>query len=276
MLAVASDGCSLLERFEWVIHAARSANPNIKIVLEQFYGFTAGGRSYKGINGDQGRIDRYKASVATFFEGYHNRTLPSLDGSHQVSARIDGIDFDVGDDSSGEGSMVSSLSPILTAIRIHVDAMSTRLNASRFSISICSAWTNFLDGSVDSSCDHINMQNYSGGVGTSAESYTSTTGVPKGRMSWGLCSEEPRRGVITGWDQIVQKIAEVNRGGYAEVGTWRLNPDNYPFENMFQVFLYNQIHGTQLRDMKSSEIVGKWWPTEGRVGGRIVPGNELV
>ncbi|KAF7552377.1 hypothetical protein G7Z17_g4369 [Cylindrodendrum hubeiense] len=265
------DGGSLLERFHWVIRAARSTNPNIKIIMEQFMGNCPGGSDWGILQDRDGNIDphavqQYADSVASFIDSYYNRKLPALDGVGQVSARLDGLDVDV-----EKGNDAPGLPKILTAVRKSLDALSQKLSA-RFTLSICPAWTSNLDASVAQSCDYVNMQNYDGGQGTSPDDYLrAVPGLQEQQLVWGFTSEMPWVNAMNPFEEVEAKVEEVVSGRVVGAWAWRLNSDNYPYENVFQVWLYNTIHGVSLPNAKPERVVAKYWPFGGREGGETGP-----
>ncbi|KAF5024859.1 hypothetical protein F66182_3098 [Fusarium sp. NRRL 66182] len=263
---------NLVERFNWVIRAARSKNPNIIIVLEQFYHDPdqVPSSDFQLFNVDQGKIKTYADSVASFIESYYNKTLPAVSGSGHVSARIQGYDVDV------EGSTQEpDLPKILSAVRQSLDTLSQKLGGPRFSVSISPAWTDYFDSSMAKSCDYINMQNYSGGAETFPQDYHDAIhGLQQNQLVWGFCSEQPDHSTpdcqtFSGMKTQAQKIKS---GGFVGTYTWRVNSDNHVFENIYQVWLHNLIHGNTLPDSKPESLVDKYWPTGGRdANGNVIP-----
>ncbi|KAH6957888.1 hypothetical protein BKA56DRAFT_197136 [Ilyonectria sp. MPI-CAGE-AT-0026] len=262
MLSTGDDGTtSLGGRFEWVIRAARSKNPNIKIILEQFYGSCEGGGDYEIIS-NASEVVQYANSVSNFIETYYNRTLPALDGPGEVSARIDGLDVDV------EGGNLSSnlLSSILTTLRGSFDELSSKLSAPRLTVSICPAWPTNLNASMAQSCDYVNMQNYSGGEGTDPSVFLQA--IPglseQQQLSWGFASETPSANTTQTFAAVKAKAQQIMNGRFAGTYNWRLNSTDYPFENDFQVWLYNFVHGASLPDAKPEAVVAQGWNNDGQ------------
>lgn len=266
------DGGSLLERFKWVIRSARSKNPNVKIILEQFYG---GDNSNTGFNivRDDANVNTYANSVAKFIETWYHQTLPSITGVGEVSARVDGWDVDV------EGStLVAHLPKILTAVRASLDGLRRKLGAPKFSVSITPAWTNCLDASVAQSVDYINMQNYDGGIGTTPDQYKEViTGLKDNQLIWGLTSEIPWKNTAQAFTDVKAKAQAVASGQIPGIYTWRLNSDNSAYENSFQVWLFNIVHGVHLPDAKTEDVVARHWQFGGRRSqqGPLLSATEL-
>ncbi|KAK4206735.1 hypothetical protein QBC37DRAFT_457703 [Rhypophila decipiens] len=253
---------NLNARFEWVVRAARTQNSKIKIVVVQYMGESDNqdNRDFKSFGTDETKITRYAKSVASFVEGYYNRTLPALSGSGTVSARIDGYDVDV------EGSNLSENLPrVLAAVRRELEPC--------FSVSITPFRAEFLDSSIASSCDYINVQNYDGGAETEPEDYLAAVkGFKRERLVWGLHSERPwvNNVACQTFEGVKSKVQEVIDGKAPGIWNWRLNSDNYVYENLFQVWLYNAVHGTRLYtlvdDSQLEYIVERYWQKGGRRG----------
>ncbi|KAI1862875.1 hypothetical protein JX265_008921 [Neoarthrinium moseri] len=262
MLSKPKEGAGdLVKRFEWVIATARTKNPNVKIILEQFYGTCDGGSDYAIIHEWDDRINKYGESVATFIESYYNKKLPAPNGNGEVSGRIDGLDVDV-----ESGTKVPGLPKILAATRLSLDKLGQKLGGVRFSVSICPAWGDYLNASVASSCDYVNMQNYSGGqTNPPSVYYNVMPGLRKEQLAWGFASETPWTSTTGTFQEVKDKAAEVARAEFAGAYTWRINSNNYMYENVFQVWLYNTVHGTTLPNSKPESFVAQFWPTGGRL-----------
>ncbi|KAF7534172.1 hypothetical protein G7054_g6457 [Neopestalotiopsis clavispora] len=266
------DGLQLNTRLQWVIRAARSKNPKIKIIAVQFYD-QGPSSNLRAFGGDQGKIERYAKSVAGFIGTWYNKTLPALTGSGTVSARIDGYDVDVEDD-----TLVDDLPKVLAAVRNAFNNLSSELRSSRFSVSITPAVPAALDDTIASSCDYINMQNYSGGRDTAPEEYIQAVhDLRPEQLVWGFTSEEPWRNTLTNFPEAKQKVNEVLKGPIPGIFTWRLNSNNHVYENIFQVWIYDVVHQTTLPGSKEESIVKKYWPLGGRAGNQdglpILPQN---
>ncbi|KAH7123138.1 hypothetical protein EDB81DRAFT_766088 [Dactylonectria macrodidyma] len=238
MLSTGDDGkTSLSGRFEW-----------------------AGG-DY-GIISNSHDVQQYANSVSNFIETYYNRTLPALDGPGEVSARINGLDVDV------EGGNLTSnlLSSILSTVRGSFDELSYKLSAPKLTVSICPAWPTNLNASMAKSCDYVNMQNYSGGEGTDPSVFLQAIpGLSEQRqLAWGFASETPGANTTQTFAAVKAKAQEVTNGRFAGTYNWRLNSGDYPFENDFQVWLYNFVHGASLPDAKPEAVVAQGWDNGGQ------------
>lgn len=130
------------------------------------------------LDGNSDKIKHYAASMAKFLQSYHDIKLSTLGGKGQVSARIDGYDVDLKDD-----TLVKSLPEILHEVRKSIDALNLSSPAIVASITPCSL--QHLDATVAKSCDYINMQNYDGGYGTSPRSYIEAVpGLRLEQLAW--------------------------------------------------------------------------------------------
>jgi hypothetical protein len=272
MIATGDDGGSFQGRFDWIIRAARTKNPNVKIILEAFYGDCPGGSDFRLLadpKNDQVGVDmnikNYSKSVAAMIESYYNKTFESInDPNNRVSGRINGYDIDV-----ESGTMRPFLPKIVSAVRDDLNLLSQRQfgGGAHFTVSLSPAWGDYLDSSMAQSCDYINMQNYSGGKGTTPDVYMrAIRGLRLEQLVWGFTPEKPSANTTESWASVKTAAQEVANGKWPGTYTWRLNSDNTAYENIFQVWLYNIVHGTTLLDSKSEDIVSKYWT---QFGGRI-------
>lgn len=265
------DNGNLLKRFETVVRAARTKNRKIKIIVEQFYGEPSQDYDFEILQGE--RIETYATSVAAFLESYHNKYLESFPpGSESISARINGWDVDV------EGSTrVENLTEILSGIRTGLDELAGTLDApKKFSVSITPAWIDGLNNQTAKVIDYLNMQNYSGGDRTFPADYQKAApGLLDRQIVWGLCSEEPYRSNkaseaepdCTKFEGVKQTVMDI-RDRRTSVYAWRVNSDNYVFENDFQIWLYNSVHGSTLENSKAETYIAANWE---HFGGRTTP-----
>lgn len=180
-------------RFEWVVEQARIQNPNIKIIVSQFYCSYTEGWDYAGLNTDALR-DNYTTSVIALLQEYWN--AKSRLG---VSLRIDGYDVDYEyvwpqDTSNHSRGASSNMQPYAPAIWKQISDKAKNTTMAPVYITITPAcndpstsppYNNFLDGTGDHQDDapvkdayHINppinladvlsyifIQGYDGGQG---------------------------------------------------------------------------------------------------------------
>jgi hypothetical protein len=122
----------LANRFKWVIATARSQNPNIKIIVSQWWGNgdNIWGSALDSLNGDDA-ICTYTDSLIAFLASY-------LD----VSGGIDGYDIDYEDN-----NIVESVTEICSQVRSGMDALLDSVNL-------------------------VNMQTYAGGKDLTPSDFT--------------------------------------------------------------------------------------------------------
>lgn len=261
---ILGNGSDLNARFDWVVSAARTVKPDIKIIAVQFW--REGQHDFRTLDSDK-KIQDYAKSVASFISNQYEKRLPALGGSGTVSARIDGFDVDV-----EESTLQGNLPKIMTAVR---EQLKSSLGSRPFSVSITPAWAVHMDSSIASSCDYINMQNYDGGENTPPEHYRGVVhGLRPDQLVWGISSEWPSINneackAFAGVRKKVDEAANASTGGLAPgIWTWRINSDNILFENIFQVWLYNRFHklettGKKLKnpvdDQTLERILEKHW-----------------
>ncbi|KAG5791994.1 hypothetical protein H9Q69_008978 [Fusarium xylarioides] len=210
------NGINLVERFEWTIRAARSKNPNIVIIVVQFWQPNNGQNDFE-LLGDDEKIKAYADSVTAFIGSYYNKTLPNISGNGQVSARIQGYDVDV-----ESSTLVGNLPKILMAVRQSLDGLAQKLGASKLSVSITPAWATCLDSTVAQSCDYINMQNYSGGANTFPEAYLNAVpGLEKQQLAWGFYPETPNAStqLLQQFPGVINKAQAIATGEYGGTHT---------------------------------------------------------
>ena len=162
-------GGSLLKRLKRVVATARFTNPSIKIVLEQWYSPSSGTCDLSILSHEEKKIHKYAQSLVDFLKVWYKLNLPSPLGEDMTSTRLDGREVYI-----KGGNLAHPLPKVLEAVRASLDELSTKLKSPKFSVSITPAWTEFLDASVTTSVDYIDMQNYDGGRGTGPEDFKKT------------------------------------------------------------------------------------------------------
>ena len=252
-------------------------------MVMQFYG----GPDFTVLNTDQLRKD-YTDSVMDFLEEWQNKTYKS-DSGEEIKLRVDGYDVDYEWHDTQVGGKWDRLDAnrqpwapdILHMIRQKVDKLS---KTPKFYVTITAADTEHLGHSEHSKhskdlahdLDFVIMQNYSGGVGCGPQRYLQDIrNLQLSQLVWGISAENTRDNKLqNSLDENIQKYLNgVGTGQFAGIMVWRLNSDNWVYENMLQLALYNKVH---LRTSPAGldDKVRDGWPLSGRdkdEGGVPVP-----
>ncbi|KIW73339.1 hypothetical protein PV04_01469 [Phialophora macrospora] len=264
----AVNGISLAKRFEYIVKTARWMNPDIKIIAEQMY---SGGEGFDVLEKDHkntaAMVNLHTDSIRDFLQAWQAKPNITYKGK-TISLRIDGYDVD------HEGSTVRACTKdVLTQVRAKVDELTKHDPQHRpFIVGITpyKAFGAYLDSSMASSCDFVNMQRYSGGSGTLPESYLAKgaiEGLNPAKLTYGIEIETPNNNAQA--NETIDLIAkapwtEVHGKKVAGIWTWRLG-SNWEFENLMQVWLYNLVHGTKKEvggKVPDSDQVKKEWKKE--------------
>ena len=261
----------LFERFRWVVKEARKQNSLIKIIAMQWWGSEG---NFSLLKTDNMR-ETYAKSVKDFLKLWHDKTDPET----KISLRVDGWDVDYeGHPNVDAGGNVQTYVPdILSKIRREVDKLSSELKIARFQVSITAATSNCLQNIPADVLDYVNMQNYDGGLSSPPEDYfEAIPGLNPSKLLWGISSEltEKNDQSITSIDAAVSKMKEdhgpgtdgVKKGPLGGIMMWRLNSDNWVFENIAQISLYNKIHSKASPVDKFDKQVQDGWNSN---GGRV-------
>ncbi|HEX6040659.1 glycoside hydrolase family 18 protein [Longimicrobium sp.] len=208
----------LANRFTWIIQTARAQNPQIRIIVSQWWGDGSGiwGQALDALGTD---VSRYTDSVAAFIASY-------LD----VSGGVDGYDIDY-----ESNNVVSSAPTILSQVRSRLDALGQANGGRQFYVTVSPASTAYLDQAV-SSLDLVNMQTYAGGWGLTPQTFTGL-GFQSRQLLYGICPET---------SCTTRSLPEVERqytaNNLAGIHLWRLNSDNYVEEGQVQAQVYRFLH----------------------------------
>ena len=267
------------KRFEWIIRQARSQNPKVKIMVMQFYG----GPDFTVLNTEQLRKD-YTDSVRDFLEEWQHKTYKP-DNGPEIQLRVDGYDVDyewvdkkVGDTLIREDGNRQPYAPdILHMIRQKVDSLS---KTPKFYVTITAADTHNLGHSKHSRdlahvLDFVNMQNYDGGSNCKPEKYLhDIPNLQPSQLVWGITVEKPWLNVLpNSLDDNIQKYLNgVGTGQFAGIMVWRLNSDNWVYENMVQLAVYNKVH-SRVSPAGLDDKVKQGWRLAGRneTGEKVPP-----
>lgn len=218
---------SLAHRFQWVISTARSRNRNIRIIASQWWGQGEHiwGFALDSLN-DSAAITQYANSVASFVQSWSN-----------VSGGIDGYDVDYEDN-----NVLETIPTILAQIRTALDTLSESSNGRQYYITASPSNTDYLQA-VRSSIDFINMQTYAGGTGLSPDDFIDI-GFRSEQLLYGYCPEgdcsTPTLSEVESKYILYQNMGK----SLAGIHTWRLNSNNYQFEDTQQQSIYKFLHPT--------------------------------
>lgn len=210
----------LANRFKWIIATARGQNPNINIIVSQWWGDGDGiwGSALDTLS-TQEEIDTYTQSAVAFVESYLG-----------MNGGIDGYDIDYEDN-----NVVEAVSTITSQIKEGLKNLSRANDGRPFYVTVSPASTAFL-GSAVPSLDYVNMQTYAGGMYLDTEDFTSL-GLATDQLLYGICPE-----TNCGTRTVAQVEAEYTENNLAGIHLWRLNSDNYVYEGQVQAEIYSFLH----------------------------------
>jgi hypothetical protein len=241
---LASSDPNLADLFNWIITTARTQNPNIKILAQQFYGTTA------WISLDTSQINTHAASVASVVQQYG----------------LDGYDVDYEWNQEDAGNQISEAPTILAAIRHELNALSKTENRPLY-LTLSPASTENLTPSnpaakanpVSKSVDWVNIQTYDGGWNNdnSVKSWHDL-GFTSSQLLYGIWPEntsDPNKHSPT-LTEVKTAYSSHKLGG---VNLWRLTSGNLIFENQVQVLVYNFLHKKTLPHSPSLADVEAHW-----------------
>jgi hypothetical protein len=164
----------------------------------------------------------------------------------------------------GDGNLQDWAPTILSQIRSKADALS---KTPRFYVSITAATTICLENheKLAKDLDYVNMQNYDGGLGCTPDVYfKAIRNLKPSKLVWGITAELPWKNDLVGSiDDAIKKSKEkyhtaVETGPLAGIMVWRLNSDNWVYENMLQVALYNKVHSKKSPDGLDDRVSNGW------------------
>lgn len=214
---------ALANRFKWLIQTARGQNPNIKIIVSQWWGTGTGiwGNPLAVLTTDAA-ISKYTDSVAAFLQSYLG-----------VSGGVDGYDIDY-----ESNNVTSNISKITSQIRARLDALSKANGGRPFYVTVSPATTSNLSSAV-ASLSFVNMQTYAGGSSLTPQDFTQL-GLKPQQLLYGICPETKCQ-----TPTVSQAESQYAQNKLAGIHLWRLNSDNYVYENQVQSQLYGFLHKPQ-------------------------------
>lgn len=213
----------LRNRFEWLVDRARQDNPNIRIVISQWWGNgeQVWGKPLSALQGEAD-VGAYVQSVADFLTYYQTYAAGRY--------ALDGFDIDY------EDNNVTPDFPLLATSLGQAMQTLTARHGKPFRLTLSPADGDYLDATSLAPFDHINMQSYAGGIDIPPEAFLDM-GVPANRLLFGICPE-------TNCDtfSVNEVLDQYRRHGLAGVHLWRLNSDNYLYEGQVQRQIHAALH----------------------------------
>ena len=242
----------LTKQFEWIVRTARLQNPNVKIIVEQFYGNEG---NYLKLDNEE-KIGKYTDSVAHFLSLWQNKTYHDAATNKTVSLRVDGYDVDYEWTKENAGNQQPWAPEVLSQIRSKVDALNASPN---YLVTLTPASTTGLtDSGKDLSkvFDYVVMQNYDGGSGTTPDHYLQAIpGLKPSQLIFGITAEVVERnlGTVRSIDAAISAFQKeykgtTETGPLAGLFVWRLNSDDWVFENMALLALYGKLKNIPTAD----------------------------
>lgn len=225
---------NLANRFNWIIQTARSQNPDIRIIISQWWGNgdNIWGSALDSLGNDPAAISKYTDSVIAFLESYLN-----------VSGGVDGYDIDYEDN-----NVVQSINTIASRIRAGMNNLSSQNGGRPFYLTVSPATTYYLQSAVPS-LDFVNMQTYAGGMYLTPDDFTNL-GLSSRQLLYGICPE-----TNCGTRTVAEVEAEYIDNDLAGIHLWRLNSDNYVYEGQVQAEIYSFLHPAQ-GSASAEEVAG--------------------
>jgi hypothetical protein len=212
-------GYSNQQYMDWTIRDARKANPGIKILITLGYNPGELSRIFSGPSGQwQQDATNFANNLVAYLKHY------DLDG------------FDVDWESPICNEITSQQFNLLfTAIRTVFQEQSRY-----YYLTLSPAEVGTLDGSTVNACfDFVNLQLYSGF--TDPAKFIAH-GVSKSLLAYGA-KFEPVNGVP--YQSAQQAYQGYTSGGYTVATQWRLNSNDFNYEQAQQMILYRLVHGQQ-------------------------------
>jgi hypothetical protein len=212
----------LANRFKWVLQTARKQNPNIKIVVSQWWGNGDGiwGRPLSVLQ-SAADIQKYTSSVRTFLAAW----LKTAGG-------VDGYDIDY-----EANNVTANTATIAQQIRAQLSSLSKDSGGRPFYLTVSPAQTTYLKPAAGS-LDFVNMQTYAGGSGLTPKDFLQM-GLKSTQLLYGICPETNCPSPTL--PQVKQAFTANKLAG---IHLWRLNSDNHPYEGQVQKQVYDFLHGT--------------------------------
>ena len=212
-----------------MIQDARAANPNIKILITLGYG---GNEFTQIFSGDQSQWPAQAAS-------YANNVVAYLQANN-----LDGLDIDWEPMFSSD-TPTQQMSLVLTALRTAFNTPSKT-----YLLTLSPSTSEHLDGSVvNQTCDFLNLQLYGG----AQPSEFTGIGISQSLLAYGAKFEVD--------DSVPYQDAQdayqgYLKGGYNVITQWRLNSNDFQYEQAQQMILSQLVNGIPGTSFDDTPIVG--------------------
>lgn len=226
------DGSSNQQYMEWLIQDARSANPNIKLLVMLGYGADEITQIFSSDHSQwQQNATDYANNLVAYLQQYD----------------LDGFDVDWEPAFSDNGTP-EQFHILFTAIRAAFNAQSKK-----YYLVLSPSEVGTLDGpTVSSAFDFVNLQLYGG---ADPQAFIQA-GVAQSLLAYGAKFES-----AGDWDPCPYQDAQSAyqgyiSGGYNVATQWRLNSGNYQFEQAQQIILYQLVYGLPGTSFDDTPVIG--------------------
>jgi len=213
----------LRHRFEWLVDQARRYNPDIKIVISQWWGNgqDVWGKPLSALQGEDA-LNAYVQSVADFISYYQ-----TYEGGRYA---LDGFDIDYEDN-----NVTADFPALAHKLKDALQVLSSQYGKP-LRLTLSPAAGEYLNPDSLAPFDYINMQSYAGGMDIPPEAFLQES-VPASKILYGICPE-------TNCDTYDEEdvLAKYRQYGLAGVHLWRLNSDNHVYEGQVQQRIYSALH----------------------------------
>ncbi|MCW3466112.1 jacalin-like lectin [Chitinophaga nivalis] len=230
------DGSTTAQYLQYTIQDARAQNADVKLLATLNYNTDNLSQIFSS------NPDQWPTATANFATNVKN---------YLVANQMNGLDID------WEGSFASAItrqqfSMLFTAIRQAFDTNTS----SYLYLSFSPAEVGNLDVATMNSCfDIVNLQLYSGF--TYVSSFVNI-GINPLLMAYGAKFESNYQNATNAYDQAQQGFKYQNQSYvYNNITQWRLNSDNYEFEQGQQILLYQLAYGVPGSSFNDGAIAGK-------------------
>jgi hypothetical protein len=215
---------------DWLIQDARQANPNIKILATLGYADNEFTQIFSSNPNEwQQNAADYAANLVQYLEYYN----------------LDGFDIDWEGGFSGATTQ-QQFQILFTAIRNAFNAQSKY-----YYLTLSPADVGTLDGpTVNNTCDWVNLQLYSG---FTYPSEFIQAGISKSLLAYGAKFEV--NGSVP-YQSAQNAYQGYTSGGYNVITQWRLNSNDFQYEQAQQMILFELVYGIAGTAFNDAPIIG--------------------